>query len=404
VEAELARRGWTLERVGAAAYGCTQGGWRARKGGITRGGYRLEHVVEQVNEHEAWEAEQGMTTQPQLKSLFPYPGGKSRIAPAVHARMGRVVNRVEPFAGTAVWALSAPQDGATVTINDADGFITNCYRAIAADPDAVARWVDWPVSELDLHARHRWLVDRRDGLEARLRRDPNYSDPQIAGWWLWGICQWIGDEWCPRPPPGVAKVGDLVVQIPHLGDTGMGVHRASDAHPLPEQLPHLGNAGRGVHRLLVAYAERLRRARIACGDWRRVLGPSVTERHGLTAIFLDPPYQTGEHAMRYAGGGDVWEAAWAWALEHGDNPRLRIAICGYDDGRAAPDGWQVLRWKARGGYGSQGNGRGRANAGRETIWFSPHCLNPAEEARDALLRPISAKAVADMGPLFEDAA
>jgi DNA modification methylase len=63
VEAEITRRGWTLERVGAAAYGCAQGGWRARKGGITRGGYRLEHVVEQVREHEAWEAEQGMTTQ-----------------------------------------------------------------------------------------------------------------------------------------------------------------------------------------------------------------------------------------------------------------------------------------------------------------------------------------------------
>jgi hypothetical protein len=57
VEAELARRGWTLERVGAAAYGCAQGGWRAHKGGITRGGYRLEHVVEQVREHDAWEAE-----------------------------------------------------------------------------------------------------------------------------------------------------------------------------------------------------------------------------------------------------------------------------------------------------------------------------------------------------------
>jgi DNA adenine methylase len=130
----------------------------------------------------------------------------------------------------------------------------------------------------------------------------------------------------------------------------------------------------------------------------------VTDRHGLTAIFLDPPYQTGEHAMRYAGGGGVWEAAWAWALEHGENPLLRIAICGYDDGRSAPDGWQVLRWKARGGYGSQGKGRGRANAGRETIWFSPHCLNPAEEARDMLTKPITARAADWSGTLFEEAA
>ena len=28
------------------------------------------------------------------------------------------------------------------------------------------------------------------------------------------------------------------------------------------------------------------------------------------------------------------------------------------------------------GYGSQSNGRGRANAAREVLWFSPHCLRP----------------------------
>lgn len=26
----------------------------------------------------------------------------------------------------------------------------------------------------------------------------------------------------------------------------------------------------------------------------------------------------------------------------------------------------------------QGNGRGRVNAAREVIWFSPHCINPME--------------------------
>lgn len=37
-------------------------------------------------------------------------------------------------------------------------------------------------------------------------------------------------------------------------------------------------------------------------------------------------------------------------------------------------GWTAWRWKARGGYGV--SERGRANAARETIWFSPHCLVP----------------------------
>ncbi|HKT87776.1 MAG TPA: hypothetical protein VJQ59_05040, partial [Candidatus Sulfotelmatobacter sp.] len=38
--------------------------------------------------------------------------------------------------------------------------------------------------------------------------------------------------------------------------------------------------------------------------------------------------------------------------------------------------WDCLAWKARGGYGSQGNGSGRENAARERIWFSPHCMHP----------------------------
>jgi hypothetical protein len=41
-----------------------------------------------------------------------------------------------------------------------------------------------------------------------------------------------------------------------------------------------------------------------------------------------------------------------------------------------PDSWECLAWKARGGYGSQSDGRGRENAGRERIWFSPNCLQP----------------------------
>ena len=36
--------------------------------------------------------------------------------------------------------------------------------------------------------------------------------------------------------------------------------------------------------------------------------------------------------------------------------------------------FRVEAWKARGGYGSQSDGRGRENAARERIWFSPGCL------------------------------
>ncbi len=92
----------------------------------------------------------------------------------------------------------------------------------------------------------------------------------------------------------------------------------------------------------------------------------------MTPLKAPFPYFGGKRAV----AADVRQ----WAIENGDNPLMRIALCGYDTehGDAMPDAWHAWRWKASGGYGSQGNGRGRANAGRETVWFSPHCINPIE--------------------------
>jgi hypothetical protein len=43
-------------------------------------------------------------------------------------------------------------------VNDIDGYVSNFWRAVQADPELVAHYADWPVNEVDLHARHRWLV------------------------------------------------------------------------------------------------------------------------------------------------------------------------------------------------------------------------------------------------------
>jgi DNA adenine methylase len=161
--------------------------------------------------------------------------------------------------------------------------------------------------------------------------------------------------------------GDQPEQIPHLGNAGRGINR---------KLPHLGDAGRGEQ--IAAYfgqlSTRLRDVRIACGDWDRVLGGSVTFRHGTTGVFLDPPYSSDEHDVEYSAHSDVANGVREWAIANGDNPKLRIALCGYDGEHAMPDSWECIPWKARGGYGSQGDGRGRENSARERIWFSPHCL------------------------------
>lgn len=299
-----------------------------------------------------------------LRAPFPWFGGKSRVAPLVWERFGNVANYVEPFFGSGAVLLSRPHEPKIETVNDLDCYLANFWRALQAAPDEVARWADWPVNEADLLARHHWLQAQED-FRARMRADADHYDAKVAGWWVWGLSAWIGSGWCTH-----SRVPD---QLPHLGDAGMGVHRPG------QKLPHLGDAGRGeLYDYFDLLAARLRRVRVACGDWSRVLGDSVTWRHGVTGIFFDPPYDEDEHTVEYAAGtGSVAADVRAWALANGGNPALRIALCGYageHDG-LADAGWQAVAWKARGGYGSQGDGRGRKNAARERIWFSPHCLS-----------------------------
>jgi 16S rRNA G966 N2-methylase RsmD len=120
-------------------------------------------------------------------------------------------------------------------------------------------------------------------------------------------------------------------------------------------------------------AERLRGVRVACGDWTRVLGDSVTWRHGTTGIFLDPPYDDG--AIDYsAGGRGISAEVAAWCREHGEDKRLRIALCGYEGDHEMPESWSIVKWKAHGGFSSQRSGDPNGNPHRERIWFSPGCV------------------------------
>jgi hypothetical protein len=103
-----------------------------------------------------------------LKAPFPYFGGKRKVAGEIWKRFGVVDNYVEPFFGSGAVLLARPDEPTTETVNDADGLLANFWRALAANPDEVAHWADWPVSENDLHARHAWLVGKKDSLQARL--------------------------------------------------------------------------------------------------------------------------------------------------------------------------------------------------------------------------------------------
>ncbi|MDB4871945.1 MAG: hypothetical protein JWL97_2949 [Gemmatimonadales bacterium] len=347
---------------------------------------------------------------PSLRAPFPWFGGKSRVAPLVWTRFGNVTNYVEPFAGSLAVLLSRPHTPRAETVNDADAFLCNFWRATQADPCVVAQHADWPVNETDLHARHRWLMNEGSPIVERLLSDPEFFDAKVAGWWVWGLCMWIGSGWCKpvgsRHSNGTRKQIDWAVRPdlssangrggimhtwkkrPNVKRGGIGVHRTWQQ--IPDLSGDAGATGRGIHakgfddrtggllEYIEALSTRLRRVRVTCGDWSRVLGPAVTTSIGLTGIFLDPPYSHDERVPGiYSQDLDIADSVRDWAVANGDNPQLRIALCGYEGEHEMPDGWECVGWKAGGGHGR--TPRARANVNRERIWFSPACLSASDD-------------------------
>ena len=288
-----------------------------------------------------------------LKAPFPWFGGKRKVAPEVWRRFGTVQNYVEPFFGSGAVMLNRPQPfSGNETINDFDGFVANFWRSLRLSPDETAEWADQQVNENDLHARHVWLVERRETLRAHLEGDPDYHDPKIAGWWVWGLACWIGSGFCSGKGPW-----------------WIDEHR---------KLVHLGDNGRGVNRLSEWFGDlsaRLRNVRVASGDWSRVCGPSVTFKHGMTGVFLDPPYSDGK--IDYIAGSRCSDGVREWAVANGDNPLLRIALCGYEGEHEMPPAWSVHEWNAGAGFGGQAEER-TGNGRQERIWFSPACLSASQ--------------------------
>jgi len=291
-----------------------------------------------------------------LKSPFSYFGSKRRVAPVIWSGLGNVSNYIEPFCGSMAVLLANPIPAKIETVNDIDGMITNFWRAIANDPSGMAQHADYPVNQLDLHARHKWLVKENTlDFVNKLENDPHFFDVKIAGWWVWGMCASIGNNW--------------------LQSKGLNA------------LPLLSSAGGGIHGLTASILEwfkvlqeRIRRVRICCSDWKKIVTPSITYKNkgissnDITGIFLDPPYDFDNRESVYAQDNDIFIEVCKWAVENGDNEKMRIVLCGYEGAYQMPDTWNMFSWKANGGLANKGSNKGK-NCNKEKIWFSPHCLN-----------------------------
>jgi site-specific DNA-adenine methylase len=276
-------------------------------------------------------------------ALFPYAGGKSRVADLIWSNIGDVDAFIEPFAGSAAVSLLRPDwhRGRTRILNDNNGLLVNALRAVKYDPGGVVEYADVQRSEIDLAAFFRWL--RGVDLVEALKGDPDYYDPKAAGRWLYAMClPIVYREACRAQNP-------CAFQAPS-GGIGYAWMKWAD---LPERCAEV--------------AARLRNTLIRCGDWERSLD-LLRAHSGTVGVLLDPPYGVGMSNMYHEEhDATISEQAREWAIEWGR--KWRVVLCGYHehDGKMPAD-WHCERWGGRTyGFGNSQSSR------QEAIWFSPAC-------------------------------
>ena len=173
---------------------------------------------------------------------------------------------------------------------------------------------------------------------------------------------------------GICRVPELVNSRGIMG--GGGVQRICQ---IPGNTKAKSLACSAVTATMRQLQDRLRAVKVVCGDWSQVCGGSWQDSAGACGVFFDPPYSAEDRDAVYANESfTVAHDVRQWCLRRGDNPLMRIALCGYDTEHTELEaaGWKVYEWQTHGGYANQGkDARGRKNAKRERIWFSPHCLH-----------------------------
>lgn len=292
-----------------------------------------------------------------MDPIFHWFGGKRRAASLVWERLGSVQRYIEPFTGSAAVLLARSRPQGREVINDIDGFLVNFWRAVRDDAQGVAKELEMPISELDLIARKkRFTAAHAESLVAKLQEDPDYYDRTLAAWWYFGHCASVGNRW-------LRKHEIPTKFLPAMDSRGIA-DRAED---------------------LVAIQRRLVDVFILCGDWRRTVDSDTVLFNGAktVGIFFDPPYASPREKHIYSEDDEsVAIDVETWCLEHGEDPRLRIVIAGYEGEHDALEsaGWLTRPWIAQGGHGNRRQSGDNANRFRETLWCSPHCIGARQSS------------------------
>ena len=267
--------------------------------------------------------------------LFPYFGGKAKIAPLVWHHLGDPELYIEPFAGSLAVLLSRPSTPRTEIAVDLDGLLVNFWRSIQRAWSEVNIYLTGSVAEIDLRAKHNALLEAREVVNDKLAADPDWCNPLLAAWWWEGISSYLGSGFGHRPAR----------QRPHIDRSlkGAWANGMTDAK-VEWVVRRLGNV------VLIA------------GDWqdawKRSATPAIINRFDRgVGVFLDPPYEGPRQAGLYVEDQSLSRQVEVWCLEQ---PRhVKVVLAGYDNeypGLKAA-GWDMIPWKAPNGYAGKANQR-----------------------------------------------
>ena len=352
----------------------------------------------------------------ELKAPFPWYGGKGRWVADVLEMFGDIKVYAEPFAGSLAVLLGSPARNREI-ICDTDGMVCNAWRAIKADPAAVAYWADYPTFHQDLTARRYWLARWKDSHADRLVDDMDFYCSRAAGLWIYCLSSWIGASGdmlrlnYDKRPKVYDSMGGVGVQAQVLaknlrpyvqngGGRGVRIQRLDLAN---EKRPIIKNGGTGISAQRVDLggrigdgsrlsdwmydlADRLARVIVLNRDWTSAVTPVVLQ-HGATSrkppvgIFLDPPYLLGGRSdILYPSdleANNPAREAYEWAVEHGD--QYRIAYCGMEGDFPLPQGW-TARYRTLGGVRDVERRRRL-----DCVMFSPACQKAQESNQPPLI-------------------
>jgi site-specific DNA-adenine methylase len=256
-----------------------------------------------------------MTPIKNLLSLwFPYIGKKLLIAKKIWRLFGNVDIYIEPLCGSSSVFLGRPtrKNNAIEIINDNNGLVANFWRAMKYDAQGVAQLCDEPMSELDYHARWKYIKDRATPeLVELLNSDPEFYDTKIAGYW--GYCMNSSIMNHTSKLTTNAKNPPKMNSKPALGKRNLSSEDSTR-----------------IQQSSAAIQARIRKTRIACGDWKRVLTPNITQNSvgdKSVGIYFDPPYLNKEHL--YNSKADISGDVRKWCIENYCE-RFKIIISGYE--------------------------------------------------------------------------